>query len=50
MKGENKMTFNALKEKGLPLEKQVRTWHDIAHRKYNKNVLYASLLFPININ
>lgn len=30
-------TFNPLKEKGLPLEKQVRTWHDIAHRKYNKN-------------
>lgn len=37
MKGENKMNFNPLKEKGLPLEKQVRTWHDIAHRKYNKN-------------
>ena len=29
-------TFNPLKEKGLPLEKQVRTWHDIAHRKFNK--------------
>ena len=31
------MSFNPLKEKGLPLEKQLRTWHDIAHRKYNKN-------------
>ena len=31
------MKFNPLKEKGLPLEKQVRTWHDIAHRKFNKN-------------
>ena len=31
------MKFNPLKEKGLPIEKQVRTWHDIAHRKYNKN-------------
>lgn len=38
MKGDIKMTtFNPLKEKGLPLDKQVRTWHDIAHRKYNKN-------------
>ncbi len=31
------MTFNALKEKGYPIEKQVRTWKDIANRKYNKN-------------
>ena len=31
------MKFNPLKEKGLPLEKQIRTWHDIAHRKFNKN-------------
>ncbi len=31
------MTFNPLKEKGIPLEKQVRTWHDIAKRKFNKN-------------
>ena len=31
------MNFNPLKEKGLPLEKQIRTWHDIAHRKFNKN-------------
>ena len=31
------MKFNPLKEKGIPLEKQVRTWHDIASRKYNKN-------------
>ncbi len=31
------MKFNPLKEKGIPLEKQLRTWHDIAARKYNKN-------------
>ncbi len=31
------MNFNPLKEKGLPPEKQVRTWHDIARRKFNKN-------------
>ncbi len=31
------MSFNPLKEKGHPLDKQVRTWHDIAHRKFNKN-------------
>jgi len=31
------MKFNPLKEKGIELDKQVRTWHDIAHRKYNKN-------------
>ena len=31
------MNFNPLKEKGLPIEKQIRTWHDITHRKYNKN-------------
>ncbi len=30
------MKFNPLKEKGIPLEKQLRTWHDIAHRKFNK--------------
>lgn len=30
------MKFNPLKEKGIPLEKQLRTWHNIAHRKYNK--------------
>lgn len=31
------MSFNPLKEKGMPLEKQLRTWHDIAHRHFNKN-------------
>lgn len=31
------MKFNPLEEKGIPLEKQIRTWHDIASRKYNKN-------------
>ena len=31
------MKFNPLKEKGLPMEKQVRTWHDIVKRKFNKN-------------
>lgn len=31
------MSFNALKEKGIALEDQLRTWHDIAHRHFNKN-------------
>ena len=31
------MTFNPLKEKGTPLEKQLRSWHDIARRPFNKN-------------
>ena len=31
------MSFNPLKEKGLSIDKQLRTWHDIAHRKFNKN-------------
>ena len=31
------MTFNALKEKGLPLEKQLRNWHLIVRDPYNKN-------------
>lgn len=30
------MTFNALKEKGIPVEKQLRTWHDIVKRPFNK--------------
>lgn len=30
------MVFNPLKEKGISLEKQLRTWHDIAHRHFNK--------------
>ena len=35
------MKYNPLKEKGLPIEKQIRSWHDIAHRKYNKNNVHA---------
>lgn len=31
------MTFNPLKEKGIALDKQGRTWRDIAKRKFNKN-------------
>ena len=31
------MSFNALKEKGLPLEKQLRNWHLISRKPYNKN-------------
>ena len=31
------MTFNALKEKGLPLEKQLRNWHLIVREPFNKN-------------
>ncbi len=30
------MTFNALKEKGLPLEKQLRNWHLVVREPYNK--------------
>ena len=30
------MSFNALAEKGIPLEKQLRTWHDIVKRPYNR--------------
>ena len=28
--------MNVLKEKGIPLEKQIRTWHDIVRRPYNR--------------
>ncbi len=28
--------MNVLKEKGIPLEKQIRTWHDIVKRPYNR--------------
>ena len=31
------MTFNPLKEKGIALDKQIRTWQDISKRKFNKN-------------
>lgn len=31
------MTFNPLKEKGIPLEKQVRSWHDIVKRPFDKH-------------
>lgn len=30
------MSFNALKEKGIPFDKQLRTWHDIVKRPYNR--------------
>lgn len=30
------MSFNALKEKGTPLEKQVRSWHEVAKKPFNK--------------
>ena len=30
------MTFNPLKEKGVPVEKQLRTWHKIAKKPFNK--------------
>lgn len=31
------MAFNPLKEKGLPLEKQVRNWNELAGRPYRKD-------------
>ena len=30
------MSFNPLKEKGIPIEKQIRNWHQIAGKPYNK--------------
>lgn len=30
------MSFNPLKEKGLPIEKQLRNWHQIVGKPYNK--------------
>lgn len=30
------MSFNPLQEKGIPVEKQIRTWHDIVKRPFNK--------------
>ena len=30
------MSFNALKEKGTPLEKQLRNWHEITKKPFNK--------------
>ena len=30
------MSFNPLKEKGIPVEKQVRNWHQIVGKPYNK--------------
>ncbi len=35
------MSFNPLKEKGLPLEKQLRNWHQIAARPYKKQLADA---------
>lgn len=31
------MSFNPLKEKGIPLNKQLKSWHEIVKRPYNKN-------------
>jgi len=31
------MSFNPLKEKGVSPDEQLRTWHEIAHRHFNKN-------------
>lgn len=30
------MSFNPLKEKGMPIEKQIRNWHQIVGKPYNK--------------
>lgn len=32
-----KMSFNPLKEKGIPVEKQLRNWHEITKKPFNKN-------------
>ncbi len=31
------MTFNPLEEKGIPIEKQLRSWHEIVKRPYDKH-------------
>ena len=31
------MSFNPLKEKGIPLDKQLRTWDEMSKRRFNKN-------------
>ncbi len=31
------MTFNPLQEKGIPLEKQLRSWHDVVKRPFDKH-------------
>ncbi|MBS4760324.1 MAG: hypothetical protein KHX03_06470 [Clostridium sp.] len=31
------MSFNPLKEKGTPVEKQIKSWHEITKRPFNKN-------------
>ena len=33
------MSFNPLKEKGLPIEKQLRNWHQIVGKPYNKSTV-----------
>lgn len=33
------MSFNALKEKGTPLEKQIRSWHEITKKPFNKTLV-----------
>ncbi len=33
------MSFNPLKEKGLPIEKQLRNWHQIVGKPYNKTLV-----------
>ena len=30
------MTFNPLLEKGTPIDKQIRSWHEIAKKPFNK--------------
>lgn len=32
-----KMSFNPLEEKGIPIEKQHRSWHEITKKPFNKN-------------
>ena len=30
------MSFNPLQEKGIPIEKQLRSWHEITKKPFNK--------------
>ena len=33
------MSFNPLEEKGIPVEKQLRSWHDIVKRPFDKHTI-----------
>ena len=40
-KATNTASFNPLKEKGMPLDRQLRSWEKIVHHPYDKNTVDA---------